>query len=131
MPKRSKWLRTKFRLQIHEFLILATSHVKPGTHYPPKIINEFGKDISQSAQGIYYYDSFQESRVPNNRRLFVPSIEGVDWESSEESGRRERAQAMERHMINNETFHKSEYAWEADAWADVFGRLRDDNQVVM
>ncbi|PVH83821.1 hypothetical protein DL98DRAFT_454426 [Cadophora sp. DSE1049] len=131
MPKRSEWTVHPFSLLICKWLILATRHITPGVNYPPKIVNELGKDIAQSSQGIYYYDSFHPTRVPDNRNVFVPSIEGVNWEGSEEDGRRERALAVERHMINNETFHKSEYAWEADAWADIFGHIRDDNQLVI
>lgn len=103
----------------------------PKTYYPPIIVNNHGKDMAQNAQGIYYYNLFEEDRAPANRELFIPSFESVDWDSPTEVGRRERAQIVEEHMINNETFHKSEYAWEADAWSDIFGSMRNDNQLAM
>jgi hypothetical protein len=56
---------------------------------------------------------------------------GIDWNSRAEERRRERARVVEKHMIDNETFHKSEYAWEADAWSDLFGHMREDNQLAM
>lgn len=85
----------------------------------------------QSALEIHYYDSFDESRVPEDRNLFVPLIEGVNWDDWKENYRRERALIVKKHMVNNETFHKSEYAWEADAWADIFGRMRSDNRLAV
>ncbi|KAJ4045974.1 hypothetical protein NW761_007987 [Fusarium oxysporum] len=33
---------------------------------------------------------------------------------------------MVKHILQNEKWAKSEYAWEADAWKDVFGMMRDD-----
>lgn len=108
-----------------------TLHIDFEKYYPQKATKDFVQDIAQTSQGIYYYDSFQEDRIPEDRKLFVPSIEGVNWDSCEENSRRERARMVERHMINNETFNKSEFAWEADAWADIFGFLRDDNQLVI
>lgn len=29
-------------------------------------------------------------------------------------------------VTSNKKWDKSEYAWDADAWADVFGKMRDD-----
>ncbi|CAN9273508.1 unnamed protein product [Alternaria sp. RS040] len=43
-----------------------------------------------------------------------------------EQNRRERAKQLLRHTLDNERWNKSEYAWEADVWADVFGQLRND-----
>jgi len=85
--------------------------------------------MAQNAQGIYYHDSFDSKRVPEDRNLFIPTFE--NWDNPTEDCRRERARIVERHMINNETFNKSEYAWEADAWSDVFGRMREDSQLTM
>lgn len=107
------------------------SYLKPKTYYPPSIINNYGKDMAQNAQGIYYYNSFEEERVPANRDIFIPSFENIDWDGQTEARRRKRARIVEEHMVNNETFHKSEYAWEADAWSDIFGVMRDDNRLAM
>ena len=29
-------------------------------------------------------------------------------------------------LLDNARWNKSEYGWEADAWSDVFGQMRDD-----
>ncbi|KAG4289868.1 hypothetical protein FPRO06_04690 [Fusarium proliferatum] len=49
-----------------------------------------------------------------------------NWDDADEEGRRVRARTMAKHILQNEKWAKSEYAWEADAWKDVFGLMRDD-----
>ncbi|KAM7204867.1 hypothetical protein V8F33_001456 [Rhypophila sp. PSN 637] len=63
---------------------------------------------------------------PDGRKLWTPSLEGIDWTDSAEKPRRERAGVFMRHVLGNEEWEKSEYAWDAGAWADVFGKMRDD-----
>ena len=48
------------------------------------------------------------------------------FDSRIEHNRRERARQLLRHTLDNERWNKSEYAWEADAWVDVFGQMRND-----
>jgi hypothetical protein len=48
------------------------------------------------------------------------------FDSPTEHNRRKRARQLLRHTLDNERWNKSEYAWEADAWADVFGQMRND-----
>jgi hypothetical protein len=97
--------------------------------YPPTMIDQFGKDYALNAQGIYYRDNYSSAWVTENRKVWVPSFEGVDWDSLEEMDRRKRARTIAEHNKNNETRRKSEYAWEADAWTDVFGAMRNDPSV--
>ncbi|KAI8413955.1 hypothetical protein FOFC_07246 [Fusarium oxysporum] len=49
-----------------------------------------------------------------------------NWDDAGEEDRRVRARTMVKHILQNEKWAKSEYAWEADAWKDVFGMMRDD-----
>lgn len=56
----------------------------------------------------------------------MPSIQDKNWDDADEEGRRVRARTMAKHILQNEKWAKSEYAWEADAWKDVFGLMRDD-----
>ncbi|KAF4429436.1 light induced alcohol dehydrogenase Bli-4 [Fusarium acutatum] len=49
-----------------------------------------------------------------------------NWDDADEEDRRVRARTMVKHILQNEKWAKSEYAWEADAWKDVFGVMRDD-----
>ncbi|OCK74965.1 hypothetical protein K432DRAFT_437750 [Lepidopterella palustris CBS 459.81] len=90
------------------------------------MIDSYGKDYVLNAQGIFYHDSYSQALVTGNRKVWVPSLEDVDWEADSEIGRRGRAQTVAKHSKENERRHKSEYAWEADAWSDVFGTMRND-----
>ncbi|ENH69415.1 hypothetical protein FOC1_g10011767 [Fusarium oxysporum f. sp. cubense race 1] len=42
-----------------------------------------------------------------------------NWDDAGEEDRRVRARTMVKHILQNEKWAKSEYAWEADAWKDV------------
>lgn len=90
------------------------------------MIDNYGKDYALNARGIYYYNDFRPELVTVGREVWTPSLEGVDWEDPSEWSRRRRARIITEHNTDNETRHKSEYAWEADAWADVFNRMRND-----
>jgi hypothetical protein len=90
------------------------------------MIDRFGKDYALNAQGIYYRDSYSPNQVTYDRKVWTPAFEGVDWEEPGELSRRQRAQVLVKHNIDNETRKKSEYAWEADAWSDVFSDMRND-----
>ncbi|KAK4041587.1 hypothetical protein C8A01DRAFT_45244 [Parachaetomium inaequale] len=50
---------------------------------------------------------------------------GIGWSHSV-TRRRTRARRFVRHIVDNERWKKVEFAWEADAWTDVFGLMRDD-----
>ena len=44
-----------------------------------------------------------------------------------QTGIDERARKLFRRAVQNQIFEASEYGWEADAWHDVFGLIRDDD----
>jgi hypothetical protein len=94
--------------------------------YPPFLIDYFGKDYALNAQGIYYRSDYSQGWVTYGRNLWIPNLTGVDWEEPSELPRRKRARVLMEHTLNNETWNKSEYAWEADAWSDIFGDMRND-----
>lgn len=90
------------------------------------MIDSYGKDYALNARGIYYFDHFRQELVTVNRKVWAPSFECIDWDDPSELDRRRRARIVMDHSKDNETRHKSEYAWEADAWADVFNEMRND-----
>jgi len=79
-----------------------------------------------NARGIYYRHHYSPRLVTMGRKIWVPTLENTDWDEPGEIGRRKRARVIAEHNLNNETWNKSEYAWEADAWSDVFGEMRND-----
>jgi hypothetical protein len=90
------------------------------------MLDRFGKDYKLNAQGIYYYDFYSPRLVTSTRKVWVPSLDGIDWTGPGEESLRIRARVFAEHNLNNERWNKSEYAWEADAWSDVFGEMRND-----
>jgi hypothetical protein len=64
--------------------------------------------------------------VTVDRKVWIPSFEDINWKDPSERDRRKRALIVMKHNTDNETRNKSEYAWEADAWADVFNQIRND-----
>lgn len=93
---------------------------------PPPMIGGFGEDWGWNARGVYYRHHQSPEWVTGDHSLWIPSTAGVDWDHRQEEERRSRAQTMIKHTIANEKWRKGEYAWEADAWTDVFGYMRDD-----
>jgi hypothetical protein len=94
--------------------------------YNPPWFEHFGPDWTLNAQGIYYRDGYSPDRVTAGRKVWVPTLENAEWDEPGEVSRIKRAQVIAEHNCNNETWNKSEYAWEADAWSDVFGQMRND-----
>lgn len=94
--------------------------------YPPFMIDRHGKDYALNSQGIYYRHMYNSDWVTCNRELWVPTLEDVDWNDPAEEDRRQRACTVAQHALHNETYVKSEFAWEADAWSDVFKEIRDN-----
>ncbi|KAI0399688.1 hypothetical protein F4802DRAFT_588444, partial [Xylaria palmicola] len=97
-----------------------------GRRWPPPMIESFGEDWGWNARGVYYRHYQSPEWVTGDHSLWIPSTADVDWKHPQEKGRRSRAQTMLKHIIANEKWTKGEYAWEADAWTDVFGQMRDD-----
>jgi hypothetical protein len=89
------------------------------------MFDRFSKDWQWNARGVYYRHFYSAEWVAPGHELWLPRLD-VDWNDSAETDRRARAQNLLRHALDNETWHKSEYAWETDAWSDVFGQMRDD-----
>ncbi|KAH0562322.1 hypothetical protein GP486_002987 [Trichoglossum hirsutum] len=111
---------------IDQFYASNVRFLNPKTNYSPPIFDPFGKDYALNAQGIYYYNHYSPEQVTSGRKIWIPTLRGVDWEEPVEMHRRRRARVLAKHNIDNETRKKSEFAWEADAWSDVFGDMRDD-----
>jgi hypothetical protein len=92
----------------------------------PGLSRRFGVDWGHNARGIYYRHYYSPGWVTAGHSLWLPSLDGIDWNDEMEHSRRQRAKAFLRSNVDNERWPKSEYAWEADAWNHVFGRIRDD-----
>lgn len=130
---------------VERFYVNTELYLQPGMLPPLGMVGTYGKDWELNAKGIYYRHFFSEHWVTDGRKLWTPSLEGIDWTDPAEKPRRERARAFIKHVLeyvmfpvpvarngpltiatSNEKWEKSEYAWDADAWADVFGKMRDD-----
>lgn len=95
------------------------------------MLSNYGKDYALHARGIYYRDHFSEDLVLSNRKVWKPSLPEDESQSVEMSDLQARARTFASHARSNEKVCKSEYAWEADAWSDVFRNLRDDPCLAM
>ncbi|KIX09219.1 uncharacterized protein Z518_00298 [Rhinocladiella mackenziei CBS 650.93] len=98
----------------------------PKMVYSPFMLSKYGKDYALHARGIYYRDSFSEDMVVFDRKVWTPSLPESESRSPEMLEQQIRARSFAYHSKDNERWCKSEYAWEADAWSDVFRHLRDD-----
>ncbi|KJK63935.1 hypothetical protein P875_00064605 [Aspergillus parasiticus SU-1] len=102
------------------------SYLIPGELIPVSMRERVGPDWGLNARGIYYRHYFSSAYVTSGHNLWLPSLHDTHWSDRSEDGRRARAERFLKHTLDNERFKKSEYAWEADAWQDVFGLLRED-----
>jgi hypothetical protein len=62
--------------------------------------------------------------VTLDSKIWIPSLEDVDWDDPCETDRRRRARRFAKHTKDNETWRRSE--WEVDAWSDIFCEMKDD-----
>lgn len=106
----------------------------PKLDYPPTMLYKYGSDYALHAQGIYYRYSLSDDFVTCNREIWLPSLSKKDKRGRKSEDTRDwksRAEVFAKHSRNNERWCKSEYAWEADAWSDVFRPMRDDDCLEM
>lgn len=91
------------------------------------MISSWGQEYMLNSRGIYYLNWFTASKVLATRQVWVPSVSPVMIDNTpEDIGRLSRAQRFAARSRNNESWCKSEYAWEADAWSQAFERMRED-----
>jgi hypothetical protein len=105
---------------------LLSSDLDPTAEFPPFAVEYFRQEWTLNARGIYYKDVYSPDHVTMGRKIWVPTLGNTGVDEPGEARRRERARVIAEHNSNNETWIKSEYAWEADAWSDVFGEMRND-----
>jgi hypothetical protein len=105
---------------------LLDSYLQPGLAWPPFNFERFGREWGWNARGIYYRYYYSPHWSTVDHDMWIPAIEDALFDSPTEQNRRERAKQFVRHTLDNERWNKSEYAWEADVWADVFGQMRND-----
>jgi hypothetical protein len=113
-------------LMVERWYVNAPLYLEPGMALPPSIRDRYHHDWSWNARGVYYRHYYSPEWVTGDHTLWVPVLDRVDWDDQSEESRRMRAKTFLKHNLDNARWRKSEYAWEADAWNDVFGRMRDD-----
>ncbi|KAH7127904.1 hypothetical protein B0J13DRAFT_564709 [Dactylonectria estremocensis] len=127
----ARLIRTYSDKQVKELVerwyVNAQIYLRPGSSMPLGLCERYRHDWGLNAEGIYYRHHFSHHWVEGfERKLWVPSVAALDWNLETESTRRQRAKKFVKHALDNEKWNKSEYAWEADAWSDVFGQMRED-----
>ncbi|VUC32087.1 unnamed protein product [Clonostachys rosea] len=113
-------------LMVERWYANAPLYLQPGMAVPPKMRDRCHHDWSWNARGVYYRHYYLPEWVTGDHSLWVPTLNHVDWDDRSEEPRRMRAKTFLRHALDNGQWRKSEYAWEADAWNDVFGQMRND-----
>ena len=101
-------------------------YLAPGRICPISVIAKHSRDWTWNARGIYYRHYYSPLWVTNRPKLWIPIIDDRTFDTRYEDRRRSRARQLLHHAMDNERWNKSEYAWEADAWNDVFGQMRSD-----
>jgi len=89
------------------------------------------RELELQAHRIYYHHKISETDNLCGRKIWLPEIGIANPDDETETGRRRRAETMYKRAIRNEQRKKSEYAWEADAWASIFEPMRDDTSLEM
>ncbi|KAH7371953.1 hypothetical protein BKA66DRAFT_443745 [Pyrenochaeta sp. MPI-SDFR-AT-0127] len=101
-------------------------YLQPGQACVTSLYEKFGRDWSWNARGVYYRQFHSPLWVTADHSLWIPTVDYSMFDDPMEEHRRTRAKKFLRHALDNERWNKSEYAWEADAWTDVFGQMRND-----
>jgi len=113
-------------LMVEQWYVNTPIYLQPGVAVPPSMRDHFHRDWSWNSRGVYYRHYYSPEWVTGDHSLWVPELDHLDWEDPTEETRRVRAGVFLKHALDNARWKKSEYAWEADAWTDVFGQMRDD-----
>ncbi|KAG2026542.1 hypothetical protein GB937_001322 [Aspergillus fischeri] len=126
MMRTEGWTDDEIESALEKYYTGAQYYLTPNNIADPRMIEQFGADWGLNARGIYYRHFYSPGWVTSDHELWLPSLDGIDWNNFSESSRRSRAETFLKHVLNNERWKKSEYAWEADAWTDVFGQMKND-----
>jgi hypothetical protein len=90
------------------------------------MLSTYGKDYALHARGIYYRRYLSKDLTSADRQIWVPVVPEDGGQDMKLEQFYARSQIVVSHAQRNEKVYKSEYAWEADAWSDVFRDMRDD-----
>ncbi|KAL2132938.1 hypothetical protein VTI74DRAFT_3128 [Chaetomium olivicolor] len=113
-------------LDVERWFVNSHTYLQPGSAASPGMLGSYGKDWAWNARGVYYRHHYSPEWVTGDHSLWVPTLDDTNWNDLGEDPRRIRARRLLKHALDNERWNKSEYAWEADAWSDVFGQMRED-----
>ncbi|KAH7086177.1 hypothetical protein FB567DRAFT_549691 [Paraphoma chrysanthemicola] len=111
---------------VEAHFVYSSIYLIPGLSLAASMCAAFHRDWSWNARGVYYRHYYSPHWITGDHTLWIPTIDHDMFDHPQERPRRERAQRLLRHALDNKRWTKSEYAWEADAWSDVFGQIRDD-----
>ncbi|KAH8704608.1 hypothetical protein GQ44DRAFT_777887 [Phaeosphaeriaceae sp. PMI808] len=111
---------------IEHHFVHCSVFLNPGQAWPVFSHEIFHRDWSWNARGVYYRHYNSPRWVTGDHTLWVPTIDHGIFDHPHERSRRERARNFLGHALDNKRWVKSEYAWEADAWTDVLGQMRND-----
>ncbi|EIT80897.1 hypothetical protein Ao3042_02615 [Aspergillus oryzae 3.042] len=126
MMRTDGWSEDEIESALERYYAGPQYYLTPNNIASPRMIERYGADWGLNARGVYYRHRYSQGWVTAGHDLWLPSLDGIDWNGPGESSRRSRAKAFLKCILNNERWRKSEYAWEADAWTHVFGQMRDD-----
>ena len=108
-------------------MITLIRQLDPKEAYRPSMISIWGQDFILNCREIYYFDYFSASNVLAQRQVWVPSLSPASFKDTPQGRERmSRARTCAARSRNNESWCKTEYSWEADAWNYAFGPLRED-----
>jgi hypothetical protein len=97
-------------------LTFGNSYLNPGDVWPASSHEQFHREWSWNARGVYYRHYQSPYWVEPGHKLWLPTIEHGMFDHPHEQPRRARARDFLAHALDNKRWTKSEYAWEADAW---------------
>ena len=113
-------------LRLDRWFVNSHLYLEPGAAMPPSVRDSYHHDWAWNARGVYYRYFYSPEWVTGDHSLWIPTFNEVDWDDRTEEMRRIRARTFLKHALRNEGWNRSEYAWEADAWTDVFGQMKND-----
>ncbi|KAF1959956.1 hypothetical protein CC80DRAFT_440179 [Byssothecium circinans] len=126
MERMLETCKDKIERAVEQTFVNCHIYLLPGKAMPPYSMERFGRDWSWNARGVYYRHHYSPHWVTADHDLWIPTIDDSMFDDPTEDHRRARARNFLLHVMDNERWNKAEYAWEADAWTDVFGQMRND-----
>jgi hypothetical protein len=94
--------------------------------YPRRMFYLWGKDYALQAQGIYYRPKYSQDLTECDWTIWRPEVSTVESDMLEKTVVQLQARSFAKRARKNELWAKTEYTWDANAFADVFRSIGDD-----